>query len=76
MLKQSRQHTNLPFNWQGHMPDYSGCIMRRNPLDFNFARPAANNCQTIARLQSALMLRRQRIVKLQQETKSCQPLYS
>lgn len=67
MLKQSRNHTNLPAHWQGRAPDYELVMTRHNPLHFDFASVQFDNRKTIARLQSALLLRRQQFAHKHKE---------
>lgn len=68
MLKQSRQHTNLPANWQGHAPDYALMLEHRPGNGFalasDFSMTQARNCRTIARLLSVWETCRQRKSKL------------
>jgi hypothetical protein len=76
VLKQSRNHANLPANWQGHTPDYTlhGAAHRvlGDSLTPDFSLTQARNRRTIARLQSVFE-HRQQIVQKAQEKKSCQP---
>lgn len=63
MLKQSKAHKKLPANWQGHTPDYDLFRYPHYALDqqriISQETTQARNRRTIARLQSALALRRQ-----------------
>lgn len=67
MLKQSKAHTNLPANWQGRRPDYSLLVTQRAALDArlnaSLQRIQAQNCKTIARLQSVWETCRQRSIQ-------------
>jgi len=56
MLKQSRHHTNLPLNWQGHTPDYNLFGAQHPSYTFamaqDFSATYARNKRVIQRLQS------------------------
>lgn len=71
MLRQSHNHTKLPPNWQGHTPDYNrfgaGHRLLTEQLTPDSAPTRTRNQITIARLQSALLLRRQQFAHTHKE---------
>lgn len=63
MLKLSREHKNLPINWQGHKPDYDLFGTAHPSYSYamqpDFSRTFTRNQKTIARLLAAFEMRRQ-----------------